>query len=220
MTRSPPAYALEVDFTGQRDSTCVLHMVQWAGWANLRWSATAPLSVPDPIVYRVGSRRIHSLTDYPSTFGVRAVFTRRMLDALLAIRPFGYRLYPVEIQCRGQVVPAPSTELTFWLVQLTEHFDGFDAEQSDWEPSDLIPWMIEEVYRLELNVPPEGLPPIFRIPQRPTRLMVSAEGRDALLTAGIRGVGFKSCLELEDQEYKQIRIASGRYRPPPTSRPS
>lgn len=220
MTASPKAYELEVDFTGQKDSSCVLHMVHWPGWANLRWAGTAPLTVPDPVVYRVGSRRVHSLTDYPSTFGLKAVFTRRMLDALLSVKPFRHRLYPIEVQCRGQVVFPPSPDLTYWLVQLTEHFDGFDAEHSDWEPWALNPSLIEELYRLELKIPPAGLPPIFRIPQLPTRLYVSGEGREALLGAGIRGVDFKTCLELTSQRYKQARIDEGKYRPPPTSRPS
>lgn len=216
MSHSPPAYKLEVDFAGQKESTCVLHMIPWHNWGDVRWAGTEPLRVPDPIVYRVGSRRVHMLTDYPSTFGLEPVFTRRMLDALLIVKPFGYRLYPLEIRCHGHPLLPPSPELTFWLVQLTEHFDGFDADRSDWEPWDWNPSFTEELYRLELKIPPEGLPPIFRIPQQPTTLFVSAEGREAMLAAGIRGVGFKSCLELEDQDYKQIRIASGRYRPPPT----
>lgn len=215
-----PAYELEVDFTGQKDSTCVLHIVPWHQWGDVRWAGTDPLCVPDPVAYRVSSKRVHMLTDYPAVSGVKPIFTRRMLDILLTVKPFGYRLYPVEIRCRGQVVLPPSLELTYWLVQLTEHFDGFDPDRSDWEPSSINPQRIGELYRLELKIPSDGLPPIFRIPQRPTTLFVSVEGREALLSAGIRGVGFKSCLELEDQDYKQIRIASGRYHPPPTTRPS
>ncbi len=217
---TPPAYELDVDFTGQKDSTCVLHIVPWHRWGDVRWAGTEPLLVPDPIVYRVGSRRVHVLTDYPDVSGVQPVISRRMLDTLLAVKPFGYRLYPVEIRCRGQVVPPPSLELTYWLVQLTEHFSGFDPERSDWEPSTIAPQRIGELYRLELKIPPEGLPPIFRIPQRPTTLFVSAEGREALIAAGIRGVDFKSCLELTSQRYKQARIEEGKYRPPPTIRPS
>lgn len=220
MTRSPPAYKLEVDFTGQKDSTCVLHMVPWPKWGDVLWDVIEPLLVPNPIVYRVGSSRVHALTDYPDVSGVKPVFSRRLLDTLLAVKPFGYRLYPVEIRCRGQVVPPPSPELTYSLVQLTEHFDGFDAERSDWEPSRWNPAMTQELYRLELRIPPEGLPPVFRIPQQPTTLFVSAEGREALLIAGIRGVDFKSCLELTSQRYKQGRIEEGKYRPPPTTRPS
>ncbi len=220
MTHAPPAYELEADFTGQKDSTCVLHMIPWHQWGDVRWAGTEPLLVPDPVVYRVGSKKVHVLTDYPSTFGVEPVFTRRMLDILLAVKPFGYRLYPVEVRYRGQVLPPPSTDLTYWLVQLTEHFNGFDPERSDWEPSTIAPQRIGELYRLELKIPPEGLPPIFRIPQRPTTLFVSAEGREALIAAGIRGVDFKSCLELTSQLYKQARVEEGKYRPPPTIRPS
>lgn len=220
MSDLPPAYELDVDFTGQKDSTCVLHMVPWPKWGDVLWDVTEPLRVPDPVVFRVASRKVHELTDYPDVSGVKPILSRRMLDTLLAVKPFGYRLYPVEIRCRGQVVPPSSPELTYWLVQLTEHLDIFDAERSDWEPSEIFAPHIGILYRLALTIPLEGLPPLFRIPQRSTRLFVSAEGRDALIAAGIRGVGFKSCLELEDQEYKQIRIASGRYRPPPTTRPS
>ena len=126
MSRSPLAYELEADFTGQKDSTCVLHMVPWPKWGDVLWDVTEPLLVPDPIVYRVGSRRVHELTDYPDTSGVKPIFSRRMLDTLLAVKPFGYRLYTVEVRCKGQVVPPPSPELTDWLVQLTSHFDGFD----------------------------------------------------------------------------------------------
>lgn len=216
MSRSPPAYELEADFTGQKDSTCVLHMVPWHKWGDVRWAGTDPLPVPDPIVYRVGSKKVHTLTEYPATSGVKPILSRRLLDTLLAVKPFGYRLYPVEIRCRGQVVPPPSPELTYGLVQLTDHFDGFDPERSDWEPWGPNPAMTEELYRLELKIPPEGLPPIFRIPQQPTTLFVSTEGREALLAAGIRGVDFKSCLELTSQRYKQARIEEGKYRPPPT----
>lgn len=220
MSHSPPAYELEADFTGQKDSTCVLHMVPWPKWGDVLWDVTEPLLVPDPIMYRVGSRRVHELTDYPAVSGVKPIMSRRMLDTLLAVRPFEYRLYPVEVRCRGQVVLPPSPDLTYWLVQLTEHFDGFDAERSDWEPSKWSPSMAQELYRLELKIPSEGLPPVFRIPQQPTTLFVSAEGREALLAAGIRGVDFKSCLELTSQRYKEARIEEGKYRPPPTSRPS
>jgi len=219
MSDQPPAYKLEVDFTGQKDSTCVLHMVPWHNWGDVRWAGVEPLPVPDPIVYRVDSKRVHVLTDYPSTRGVKPIFTERMLNALFAVKPFGYRLYPVEIRCRGQALPPPSPALLYSLVQLTEHFDGFDADRSDWEPWGRNPSLIEELYRLELKIPPEGLPPIFRIPERPTTLFVSAEGREALLAAGIRGVDFKSCFELLSQRYKQARIEEGKYHPPPTTRP-
>ena len=220
MSLHPPAYELDVDFTDQKDSTCVLHMVPWSKWGDVRWAGTEPLTVPNPITYRVGSKKVHALTDFPDTRGVKPVLSKRMLDVLIEVRPFGYRLYPVEIRCRGQVVEAPSPALTYWLVQLTEHFDGFDPDRSDWEPSKINPERIGELYRLELKIPAEGLPSIFRIPQRPTTLFTSAEGREALLAAGVRGLAFKSCLELESQNWKQTRIASGRYRPPPTTRPT
>lgn len=220
MSRHPVAYKLDCDFTGQVGTSCELHMNPWSGWGNIRWSGTAPMTLPNPVVYRVRSRKVHSTTDYPSTFGLEAVFTRRMLDALLSVKPFGYRLYPVELRIGRSVIQPPSEALTYWLVQLTEHFHGFDPERSDWEPHERLPWYIDQLYRLELNVPPEGLPPIFRLPQQPTTLFVSADGRDALLDAGIRGVAFISCLELESQRMKEARIRDGVYRPPPTTHPS
>jgi hypothetical protein len=78
----------------------------------------------------------------------------------------------------------------FVAVQLLEHQDIFDLENSVYRMHSIFPDAIDRIRKLVLKVPEEGLPPIFRLKVSPVQLYVSTEGRAALEAANIKGIRF------------------------------
>jgi hypothetical protein len=79
----------------------------------------------------------------------------------------------------------------FIAVQLLEHLDLLDWENSIVEPSFILPDQIMGVQKLVLKETTYPLPPLFRLSAYPTALLASSQARIALEEAGIKGVVFK-----------------------------
>ncbi len=124
-----------------------------------------------------------------------------MIDVLRGGGDFPHRLIPVRFvdrKARGSARYLPDGTLRpeviddrFAAVQLTEHIDVVDWEQSDFKPDRIDP---KSGYfkKLVLREPAGGLPPLFRIASDGSMLLVSAEARRALEAAGIVGITFMS----------------------------
>jgi hypothetical protein len=77
-------------------------------------------------------------------------------------------------------------------MHLTEHIDALDWDNSICERDpDLPDWVKQfSLKKLVITPPPGGLPPLFRLSAKRTRLFVSAAAKAALEDAGIRGVRY------------------------------
>jgi hypothetical protein len=132
------------------------------------------------------------VTDFPYNREGWPIMSKRMLEVLLSVREFPHQVIPIVML--SDHADSDEKNYEFVAVQLLEHQDVFDWEQSVYKPHPEKPNRFKSgsLEKLVLEEPPGGLPPLFRIATTPLRnlLYVSAEGRTALETAGIRGVNF------------------------------
>jgi hypothetical protein len=141
-----------------------------------------------------------SITDYPYTDVHWPIMSKRMLDTLLAVGEFPYRTWDVSFVGFPDNAPAMMLEQglsggvrhdnEFVAVQLLEHLDIFDWENSVYRMSSLFPEEVDQIRKLVLKIPEQGLPPIFRLKVDNILLYVSPEGCAALEAENIRGVRF------------------------------
>jgi hypothetical protein len=147
-----------------------------------------------------GYESILKNTDYPFCDVSWPIMSKRMLNTLLTVKDFPYRTWDIpfvgfpdntsdellEKRLSGGV----RHDNEFVVVQLLEQLDIFDRENSVYRESDILPGAVNSIRKLALNVPEEGLPPIFRLKVSPVGLYVSPECRAALEAASIKGIRF------------------------------
>lgn len=171
-------------------------------WTNGLYEIT-PYELPDPVIFNADFAQL-TRTDYPENDVSWPVMSRRMYYTLLSVGDFPHRVipiamlddlaYPYEREQCFTLDGKPNPEVTnfddFVAVQLLEESDYFDFERSEYEPSPKFPEWIRSATRFVLNEPPEGFPPLFRLSAYSVALFISAEAREALKEAGIRGTAY------------------------------
>jgi hypothetical protein len=161
-----------------------------------KWHLTQ-FNLPEHIEFETIGDIIHH-TDYPECKPNWPIMSKRMLDTLLSVREFPHQTIPITmIDCEivhkpelGRNEKSGEEVHDFVAVQLLEHLDIFDWENSVYELEPNCTDRIESLDKLVLRVPEGGLPPLFRVKEMKTYLCVSSEGRTALEAADIRGVDF------------------------------
>jgi hypothetical protein len=194
-----PAYLVRWNpFQGPPDGI-VCRIVEFPGWdANWVLAGVCPPFEPsEPVEFDTNFALLEKVPDYPNNTARWPVMSRRMLDVLLSVGEFAYHAIPVtlvqdtiDVDVRYDALGRPKPEYSktdYVAVQLLSYTDVFDAERSLFTRSRLDPDEILRIRKLALNVPPEGLPPLFRLEVYDVHLFVSAEARAALDSAGIRG---------------------------------
>jgi hypothetical protein len=139
-------------------------------------------------------------TDYPYANVSWPIMSKRMLNTLLNVKKFPHRTWDVpfvgfpdnapELMLREGLRGGVRHDNEFVAVQLLEHLDIFDWENSVYEEGFVSVDKVSSIRKLALHIPDEGLPPIFRLKVSPVLLYVSPEGRAALEAAKIKGVYF------------------------------
>lgn len=163
------------------------------------WIGPEPRQVPEPVLFEANFK-VTKHSDYPCNDVNWPIMSPRMLEVLLEVGAFPHRLIPVRLVNRKVLGPArylPHGSLRpeviddrFSAVQVTEHLDVVDWERSEFERKRLGVATTYSFDKVVLREPPGGFPPLFRIPQKASLLLVSAEARRALEAAGIRGIQF------------------------------
>ena len=133
--------------------------------------------------------------DYLYTEPDLPVMSQRMLSVLRSVRDFPHQVIPMtieDVEVTSESFPESSGKVStdYVAVQLLEQLDILDREKSDYDTYEDNPNKIEYINKLVLNVPESGLPPIFRITDKPTYLYVSPEAKAALEEAEITGIRF------------------------------
>jgi hypothetical protein len=177
------------------------YLVKFPGSSNVDFWEPVILTLPEPVEFDAQKDVLGSI-DYFTTVPTWPVMSRRMLDVLLSVRTFPHQVVPlimhetpvlsddVETQ-GGPYIRTGRVNHDYVAVQLLEHLDVFDWENSIYEIHPRLPGRLDEFpEKLVLKEPLSGFPPIFRVKPLETLLYVSAEGRAALEAAGIRGVRF------------------------------
>ena len=119
-----------------------------------------------------------------------------MLKTLLSVRKFAYRAFPVVMlnanyiydRDKNEFRPGTVENHDFIALQTLEFLDILDLDKSDCRLGK--DGKVRRIEKPVFKVPPEGLPPIFRITPHKNRLFVSAEAK-AALNASEAGRGAK-----------------------------
>lgn len=143
------------------------------------------------------------------------IVSQRLIDTLLSVKNFNYRKYKIAIledgatrfqkTPEGYKPPEPyvnpekfqikSLRDDMYIFQPLEILsDVFDWENSIYQQSELSKQVGSpgHVREFVLKEPTGGFPPVFRLQESPTTLFISAEAREALKKAGIKGTSYLS----------------------------
>ncbi len=174
---------------------------KYDGYEDYKTLGVEPFEHPDPVFYE-GDLEVVRHIDYPSVDNNWHVMSKRMLATLLRVGSFPHRVIPIAIVNwevpevrRYEADGSLRKDILLWThiaVQVTEQLNIFDYDKSEYDRDEDDPDYIRFIDKYVFKIPPEGLPPLFRIPEKKLRLFASAEGRSALKTAGIAGTRFLS----------------------------
>jgi hypothetical protein len=150
-------------------------------------------------IYFVANLMTLEWNDFPANDAHWPLMSLRMLEVLESVGSFPHRRIPVimvdskarnPLDDSGHPRDGVATDEGFVAVQLTEHLDAFDWDDSEYVRSRIAANMVMKVTRLVLKEPPSGYPPLFRLAAKPQHLLITAAAREALEKAGVQGVVF------------------------------
>jgi hypothetical protein len=182
-----------------------VNIEQFEGWRETSWlMKTTPYNLPDQVVFFTNFELL-ACTDFPVNDVNWPIMSRRMYYVLQSLGNFPHQVIPIAmVHDRfsdlnnppelfledGQ----PNPELTnfddYVAIQLLEESDYFDFDDSVYIRHKKNPQEIHTVETYVLNRPSQGFPPIFRLRAYPRNIFISAEARQALEEAGIRGPAY------------------------------
>ena len=169
-------------------------LVKFPGYENIQLALLREYNLPERIEFDAIFDVIQR-SDFPINDVGWSIMSQKMLDILLSIGSFPHRVIPlVMVDCEVIGSGGKRSEKEnhrFIAVQLLEHLDVFDWENSVYEPDPTIKDLVDSIDKLVLKQPKDGFPPIFRLSVYPYVLFVSGKARMALEQAGIKGVDFE-----------------------------
>lgn len=159
-------------------------------------SAVTPYVFPSSIEFDAFFFHLIGKLDYPFNNLNWPIMSKRMLQVLLDVGNFAHRVIPLTmINCEGKVTPdkkithSGEKNYDFVAVQLLEHHNFFNAENSIYTPHPRLPQRAKKIEKLAVALP-DLLPPLFRLSVYPPALFLSEDAKESLETAGITGVEF------------------------------
>lgn len=192
--------------------------------------ANKPLELPETIFFYMNSnlKFIKELDMLYADAG-NYIVSQRLIDTLLSVKKFSYRKYKIAIleegatrfqkNPEGYKSPKPysnpeefkkkSLRDDMYIFQPLEILsDIFDWENSvykqyDYDKEINVPSSIREFV---LKEPKDGFPPVFRLKEYPVTLFISAEAREALKNAGIKGTSYLSLKGYAIGRQKEIDV--------------
>ncbi|MEZ4221832.1 MAG: hypothetical protein R3B13_12945 [Polyangiaceae bacterium] len=113
------------------------------------------------------------------------VFSRRVMAVLEGLGAFPHRTVSVTVEDEAG---GSALRDHFVAVHLSTHDVHFDREHAIFETNEDDPDEIEEVTRWRFEVPPSGLPPLFRVAEHDVNVFVSKAAKEALEPLGLDGL--------------------------------
>jgi hypothetical protein len=178
--------------------------------------ANRPLELPETVFfYMYSNLKFIKELDILYADAGNYIVSQCLIDTLLSVKKFKYRKYKIAIleegatrfrkNPEGYKSPEPYTNPEefkkkslrddMYIFQPLEILaDVFDWENSIYQQYDYdkelnVPSSIREFV---LKEPTDGFPPVFRLKEDPVTLFISAEAREALKKAGIKGTSYLS----------------------------
>lgn len=122
-----------------------------------------------------------SWLDYPRVNFSYPIVSKKMVNTLLSVRKFCHEIKPLTIH-DWKLKEKTSDDFVF--LHLLEWKDIIDREKTEYYET------LGGVRNAALKEPKGGYPPLFRVKDAGLTWFVSAEAREALLSADIKGVSF------------------------------
>ncbi|ACY16320.1 hypothetical protein Hoch_3820 [Haliangium ochraceum DSM 14365] len=196
---SPCKLSWDFDRTNARNAkdAWLVKFPEWEMAAGL--VGNKQLMLPNPLLFEADFDETQTL-DYPYTDFRCPLMSSRMLHLLRGVGDFPHRCYPVRFVDNmafadkrylpdGSLRPEVVDD-RFAAVQITEYLDAVDWEASVYYRKLVGPIERVKFQKIVLREPAGGYPPLFRIRDKASMLLVSAKARRALEAADIRGIAF------------------------------
>jgi hypothetical protein len=162
-----------------------------------------PYSGVEPVIFLGFLERLPHQTEFLNNDLLWPIMSKKMLHIIESVGNFPHKVIPIRIFDysikndlesyleRGET----SSELfneDYVAVQLLEHIDVIDFQQSMFETLETNSIFTPRITRLVLRQPLNGFPPIFRLNRvgEDVSIYVSPEAKEALEEAGICGLEF------------------------------
>ncbi|WP_028973394.1 hypothetical protein [Spirochaeta cellobiosiphila] len=133
------------------------------------------------------------------------IFSKRMIDLLTSLGDFEYELIPCEIfdfsiphekvfEDRSKWLFKPSIEVNkdYYALRPLGNYLEMDYEKTEYEMLTGFPGEIESISNLVIKQTEEGLPPLFRIKEKFSSILIPESVKVELEAAGLRGLLFRS----------------------------
>jgi hypothetical protein len=194
---------------------------------DLPWSGvTGTISYPgiEPVNFVGVLDRLPHKTDFLRDDDSWCLMSKRMLYVLRSVGKFPHkaistRIYDYSFQDQGNDsygrhdYEGPATEPggefneDYVCLQLLEHVDGIDYDQTEFRPSVNPAILPPRITNLVLREPIGGFPPVFRLNRSGENvfLFVSTAAKEALEEAGIKGLSFTEYEGTRAQEASSAR---------------
>lgn len=198
------AYILKRAHKHLTDMSYDIALLPFTGSDGLKYQLllTDHFSVPTPVKFLGNFNTVKLETDYPVVDDDLVVMSTRMVNALSSIRGLNVKLISAillddtyivnnRFDDDGNLTPGIPVIGDFSLIQIMDILKVFDFEKSDFRPLKSNPDLPGVVKKLVLREPPGGFPPIFRLFEKPTTVVISAEAKEALVKHGIKGCIFE-----------------------------
>jgi hypothetical protein len=187
-------YILNWDSSHFVDLDADAWLVKFPGYENIQLALLREYNLPERIEFDAIFDVIQR-SDFPINDVGWSIMSQKMLDILLSIGSFPHRVIPlVMVDCEVIGLGGQRSEKEdhrFIAVQLLEHLDVFDWENSVYEPHPRLPNRVYSIDKLVLKRTNDNYSPLFRLSAYPSKLFVSGKARMALEQAGIKGVVFE-----------------------------
>lgn len=198
-------FTLKHDSDHSEDSERDAFLVEYDGSINLPYyiidcNTYSKDRLPRHIYFQANFNLILNY-DYPYTDIRVPICSQAMLSVLFNFKNFEYTQIPVTmlddsfidgIYVDGKIKPEIRSNDNYSVLRLEELQSNYlDLELSSYKMSRRIEGKLGLIKHLVLKEPITGFPAIFRIKEKASALFVSAEAKEALEKAGIKGCIFE-----------------------------
>lgn len=191
-----PAYFLQKVRQDLGDLDCDADLVKFDGSDAISFSLTKPLLLPD-VIYFEAAFHVIAHKDYIINNVHWPIVSKKMLKVLISVGDFPHRAVPIvmlddsvdpkeRFDAQGKPKPGVANE-DYVALHLLTHLDVFDWEESIYQENWISDKLVEDIEKLVIKEPAEGLPPIFRIAPCFQDLFISHAAKEALEEAGCLG---------------------------------
>lgn len=155
--------------------------------------------LPQKILYKANFNIISKI-DYPLTDLNIPILSDRMIDILKSVGTFKAILTPVimiddtylenVLDAKNELKPDVPVFNNYKALTIIERENCFDYNNSIFEPSELNPEIPGYIKKLVLKFD-NVLPPIFRIKESPSKLIITGKAKEVLESNNIKGCVFE-----------------------------